>query len=143
MNRLVKIEPELLTEMLEYVIPFPTEVKSTAESFDLMTAKDGTQYNEITRRLAEAILAESEEVFGGCDHSVGICECGNSALIEAFSLRLQGERLCPKCNGEMFIYHAPHNPRCDEYNKQGFDCDEAHYEDCGNCGKTGKVAFDL
>lgn len=55
---------------------------------------------EFVRMLAEEI--EANDV--SCDHSVGICACGEAATLAELKLRLDGMMTCPECGGEGFTW---------------------------------------
>lgn len=112
----IPIEPDLLKEAIEEILSW-----------------EGDVFIEIEKPLVEGLVRSLKrflEEAGGCDHSVGICMCSVTGLLETLSMRLEGKMLCPDCMGEGFRYGSQHTSDCKVLADQGFECIDAHYQAC-------------
>lgn len=53
----------------------------------------------MSRNFLVALKEEYEAGEPVCDHSVGICACGERVAVETITMLLDGKQLCNNCDG--------------------------------------------
>lgn len=81
---------------------------------------------------------------GGCDHSVGICACGEEAAAQELLLALDGKRVCIICGGDGYTWDADkYEAARAEAAKEGYDASEGQgMVPCSKCDGAGVITLE-
>ena len=134
-NEYRAIKTELLADALAIVSPRVDSWRRAAMTVAGSFAGEAT--HDISVAFVRAVLENIMDGEPGCDHSVGICMCGERAVVEELQLWLDGKETCPECHGDGFIWNKVKyaRPNTDD------DADAWGNEVCPRCDGKQAVAI--
>lgn len=126
MSDYIEIPDSLMREMLEALLNW--------------YPKGSTSLADVPVGMIDGFIEMVKDT-GGCDHSVGICACGEEAIVQELLLLKDGKATCTICGGEGHTWDA------DKYEaarvqaaKEGYDASEGEGAvPCFGCDGKGIV----
>lgn len=128
MSDWIEVPDSLMRDMLEALLHyFP---------------KDSEALSDVPVGLIDAFIEMAREA-GGCDHSVGICACGEEAIVAELLLLKDGKATCRECGGDGYVWdEAVYEANLKKYADQGYACDSYGNVPCPGCEGRGIVRLD-
>jgi len=130
------IKTELLAEALAIISPRVDSWKRAASLVAGSFAGEAT--HDISVAFVSAVVENIMDAEPGCDHSVGICMCGERAVVEELRLWLDGKETCPTCHGDGFVWNEAKYKARPVLEDDG---DWWGHEACPRCGGKQVVAL--